>query len=144
MPVVGEVITVKIPVPHAFNYLSEPENLAEFWPNLSDINYVDSLPDDKEGYEWKYKFAGISLHGLAEITGLVPNKLLIIETRGDIYSILTWSFSHTDEGTRVSCIFNYEAPGLNLNEQTKEVLVKRIERQISRLMSNLRDKFSEY
>ena len=142
MPVIGLVTTIDKPVQHVFNYLSEAANFAEFWPNLSGVDSIDSSSDEEHEYRWEYKFMGKVYKGTADVTGIVQNKLLVIETQGDIYSNLTWSFGRFENGTKVTFVLNYEVLDLNLDKHSIEVFAKRIEHQIDRLMSYLQKRMN--
>ena len=92
MSTIGEAVTINAPVEKIFNYLSKPKNLPEFWPSLVKITDVQSLPNGGYKARYVYKMVGIIFKGTGEYTEIVPNKSLVIVTKGGINSVLKWTF----------------------------------------------------
>ena len=138
MITIGEAVTISAPVKKIFNYISTPNNLPEFWPSLVEVTDVQSLP--KGGYKarYVYKMAGIHFKGTGEYTEIVPNKSLVIVTKGGIKSILTWAFRAQANRTRVSLTVNYDIPVPLLGKLAEVVVKKMNEQELTLMLANLR------
>ena len=142
MITITEAVTINAPVEKIFNYVSIPNNLPEFWPSLVEITDVQSLP--KGGYkaQYVYKMVGISFKGTGEYTEIVPNKSLVIVTKGGISSVLTWTFRSQANRTRMVLTVNYEVP-IPLLGKVAEAIVKEINgNELTVILANLRAMFA--
>ncbi|MFC1860362.1 SRPBCC family protein [Chloroflexota bacterium] len=141
MVTIGEAVTINAPVEKIFSYISTPNNLPEFWPSLVEVTDVQSLP--KGGYKarYVYKMAGIHFIGTGEYTEIVPNKSLVIMTKGGISSVLTWTFRSQANRTRIGLTVNYEIPILLLSKLAGVVVKKMNEQELTFMLANLRARF---
>ena len=141
MAIIGEAVTINAPVEEIFNYISTPNNLPEFWPSLVEVTDVQSLP--KGGYKarYVYKMAGIRFKGTGEYTEIVPNKSLVIVTKGGISSVLTWTFRSQANRTRVALTVNYKIPVPLLSKLAEAVVEKMNEQELAVMLANLRARF---
>ena len=141
MAIIGEAVTVNAPVEKIFNYISKPNNLPEFWPSLVEVTDVQSLPTG--GYEarYVYKMAGIRFKGTGEYTEIVPNKSIVIVTKGDINSVLTWTFRSKANITRVTLTIDYKIPIPLLGKLAEPLIEKMNERELTLMLANLRARF---
>ncbi len=142
MITIAEAVIINAPVEKIFNYVSTPNNLPEFWPSLMEITDVQSLP--KGGYKarYVYKMVGISFKGTGEYTEIVPNKSLVIVTKGGISSVLTWTFRSQANRTRVTLTVNYEIPVSLLSKLAEAVVKKMNENELIIMLENIRVRFS--
>ena len=142
MITIGNAVTINAPVDKIFNYISIPNNLPEFWPSLMEITDVQSLP--KGGYKarYVYKMVGISFQGTGEYTEIVPNKSLVIVTKGGISSVLTWAFRSQANRTRVTLTINYEIPVSLLSKLAEAVVKKMNENELTLMLENIRTRFT--
>jgi len=138
MAIIGEAITIPIPVEKVFDYLSIPDNLPEFWPSLVEITNVESLPEGKYKANFIYKMAGIQFKGTGEYTEVVPNKSIVIVTKGGLVSVLTWAFRSQPNRTRVILTIDYKIPVPLLGKLAEAIIVKMNEQEIALMLSNLR------
>ena len=142
MAIIGEAVTINAPVKKIFDYISTPNNLPEFWPSLVEITDVQSLP--KGGYKarYVYKMTGVSFKGTGEYTEIVPNKSLVIVTKGGINSVLTWTFRYKDNRTKVTLTADYNIPIPLLGKLAEAVVEKMNEQELTLMLSNLRARFT--
>jgi uncharacterized protein YndB with AHSA1/START domain len=141
MAIIGEAVTVNAPVEKIFNYISKPNNLPEFWPSLVEVTDVQSLPTG--GYEarYVYKMAGIRFKGTGEYTEIVPNKSIVIVTKGGINSVLTWTFRSKANITRVTLTIDYKIPIPLLGKLAEPLIEKMNEQELTLMLANLRARF---
>ncbi|MFC1953377.1 SRPBCC family protein [Chloroflexota bacterium] len=138
MAIIGEAITIPIPAEKIFDYIGTPTNLPEFWPSLIEVKNVQSLPGGRYKAQYAYKMAGIQFRGIGEYTEVVPNKSLVIVTKGGISSVMTWTFRTRVNITRVNLTIDYKVPIPLLGKLAEAVVVKMNEQEIVLMLSNLR------
>ncbi|MFC2070488.1 SRPBCC family protein [Chloroflexota bacterium] len=141
MPIISEAITVLTPVEKVFNYLSDPHNLLEFWPSLVKLTNIKSLPDGGYSARYEYKMIGRIFKGTGEYSEIVPNKSFVINTKGGISSILTWTFRSQDSRARVMLTVEYKIPILLISNIAEAIVSKMNEQELALVMSNLRARF---
>ena len=133
--------TIEVPLEIVFGYSSVPNNLPEFWPSLIEIKDVQPLPNGGYRARWVYKMAGMRFEGRGEYTQIVPNKWFVIETKGGISSIITWTFRSEGNRTRVFLTIEYKVPIPLLGKLAEAIIVKMNEQEGDLIMANLRTRF---
>ncbi len=141
MPIIGEAITVLSPVEKVFKYLSDPNNLPEFWSSLVKVTNVQTLPDGGYKAHYTYKMVGRVFKGTGEYSEIAPNKSFVIKTKGGIRSTMTWAFRTRDNRTRVTLTVDYKIPIPLLGKIAEAIIVKMNEQELHLMMSNLRARF---
>jgi len=141
MAKVEKAATVNVPIERIFRYINEPSNWLEFWPSLMEITDVQSLPNGGYSGSWVYKMAGMRFKGAGEYTSVVPNKWLVIETKGGVRSTITWSFRSQGNKTRVSLTIEYKVPIPLLGKLAEAIVVKMNEQEADLIMYNLQVRF---
>ena len=141
MAIIGEAITIQAPVEKIFDYISKPDNLPEFWPSLVEITDVQSLPEGRYKARYVYKMAGMQFKGTGEYTEVVQNKSLVIVTKGDIGSVMTWVFRSQSNRTKVTLTINYKIPIPLVGRLAEIVIEKMNEQELTLMLSNLRASF---
>lgn len=125
-----------------FSYISIPNNLPEFWPSLVKVTNVQSLPNGGYKARYVYKMAGISFKGTGEYTKIVPNKSLVIVTKGGIRSVLKWTFRSQANRTRVALTIDYKIP-IPLLGKLAEVVVEKVNgHELTLMLAILRVRFA--
>jgi uncharacterized protein YndB with AHSA1/START domain len=138
---VEKEVIVNAPVEKVFSYISEPNNLLEFWPSLVEIKDVQSLPNGGYSARWVYKMAGMRFDGTGEYTQVIPNHWIIIETKGGVSSTITWTFRSVQDGTRVNLTVEYRVPIPLLGKLAEAIIVMMNEQEGDLMMANLRARF---
>ena len=60
-------ILVKAPVDRVFDFLVDPNNLPEVWPNIIEVkNVKKSKSNDGFNFNWAYKMSGMRFEGKSE------------------------------------------------------------------------------
>jgi len=138
MAIIGEAITIPVPIEKVFNYLAMPDNLPEFWPSLIKLTEIQPLPEGRYKARFIYKMAGLQFKGTGEYTAVVPNKSIVIVTKGGITSVMTWTFRSRADRTRVALSIDYKIPIPLLGKLAEAAIVKMNEQEIALMLSNLR------
>jgi len=141
MTIIGEAVTINAPVEKIFNYISKPNNLPEFWPSLVEVTDVQSLPNGGYKVRYVYKMAGMRFEGTGEYTEIVPNKYIVIVTKGSINSVLAWTFPSQANRTKVTLTVNYKIPTPLLSKLVGAVAEKMNEQELTFMLANLRARF---
>lgn len=141
MAKVEKEVTINAPLEKIFSYVSEPSNLPEFWPSLMEIKDVQSLPNGGYSAQWVYKMAGMRFEGTGEYTKVAPNQYFVIETKGGIGSIITWTFRSRKNRTRVTLTIEYKVPIPLLGKLAEAIIVKMNEQEGDLVMANLQARF---
>ena len=135
-------ITVSAPLENVFSYISDPGNWPEFWPSLIEIKEIESLPNGGYRASYEYKMAGMRFEGIGEHSRFAPNSWLVIETRGGIRSIITWTFrSRQPDETRLTLTVEYSIPIPLLGKLAEAVVLKMNEQEADLVLANLKTRF---
>lgn len=138
---VEKEVIVNAPIEKVFSYISEPDNLVEFWPSLIEIKDIQSLPNGGYSGRWVYKMAGMRFEGTGEYTQIIPNQWFIVETTGGVRSTMTWTFRSVPDGTRVNFTIEYRVPIPLLGKLAEAIIVMMNEQEGDLMMANLRARF---
>jgi uncharacterized protein YndB with AHSA1/START domain len=135
---IDKEVIVNAPVDIVFNYVANPHNWPEFWPSLIKITDVASLPNGGYSARYQFKMAGRIFNGSGEYIKFIPNLWIVIKTKGDIHSEITWTFRSSAHKTKVWLVLEYKIPiillGLlaepvinQMNNQNADVILKNLE-----------------
>ena len=143
MPLLTKEIFVDAPLVEIYNFVSQPGNLPQIWPNLLWISKDKILSNGGYSFRWKYMMSGITLTGRGECIDLVPNLWLISKTHGGLESTHTWTFRANDQGTRVTLTIDYQLPSQFLNRVAEITMLDSNENEVDLILDNLRKKFEK-
>jgi uncharacterized membrane protein len=141
MAKVDKEVLIKAPLGKIFGYIMEPANLLEFWPSLMEIRDIQSLPNGGYSARWVYKMLGMRFEGTAEYTQVVPNRLLVIETKGGITSAIAWTVRSWEDKTRVTLTIEYKVPVPLLGKLAEIIVLKMNDHEADLMMVNLQARF---
>jgi uncharacterized membrane protein len=134
----SESIFISAPVEKVFEYHSNPANNPEYWPSFQEVRDIEDLPSGGKKFSWTYKMAGISLEGTTETVEVIPNKRLVIRSKGGIESTLAYDYTPEGEGTRFSVTIDYKVPIPVLGKLAETIIVKMNEREGRAVLENLK------
>ncbi len=131
-------IRINASVDRVFEFMSNPENLVEVWPNMIEVSNVQTKPDGGRSYDWVYKMAGMKFHGHAESIAVEKNKRSVVKNDKGIPSTFEWTFSGDNGGMLLSVSVEYAIP-VPLGQKLAERLVARMnERDAETLLENVK------
>ena len=142
MAKVDKEVWIKAPLDKLYDYISYPGNMPEFWPSLTDIFDIHSLPNGGYAVKWVYKMLGIHFKGKAEYTRMVPNEFFVIETKGGIESNIVWTFRSREDKTRVTFTVIYKIPVPLLSKLAEAIITKMNDHEGELIMANLHTRFT--
>ena len=134
---IEKTTVVKAPAEHVFEFLADPKNLLQIWPNMMEVTELKSLP--KGGYTFKfgYKMAGSHFSGHSECIEYKPTTLLVYKNTG-IDSTITWKLQPEKGETRVFFASEYTIPGALIGKLVEPMINKLNEHDADALMANLK------
>jgi uncharacterized membrane protein len=141
MAKVDKEVLIKAPLEKIFGHIMEPVNLLEFWPSLMEIRDIQSLPNGGYSARWMYKMLGVRFSGTAEYTQVVPNRFLVIETKGGITSTIAWTVRSWKDKTRVTLSIEYRVPVPLLGKLAEAIVLKMNDHEADLMMVNLQARF---
>jgi len=124
-----------------YDYVSQPINSLEFWPDLIEIKHLKLLPDGGYSYRWKYKILNIIFRGTGECISLVPRGWIITRNTGGIDCTITYTFRSLDYKTKVTLTVEYQVHVPVLGRLSEESIVKMNNQKVETVLNNLRKKF---
>ncbi|OGN89014.1 MAG: hypothetical protein A2Z74_05905 [Chloroflexi bacterium RBG_13_46_9] len=125
-----------------FVYLSKPGNLPDIWPSLILIKNERLLPNGGYSFQWEYKMFGMHFKGTGEYTHIVPNQWFTVTIKGNLESVITWTFRPNDGQTRVTFTIEYQTPLPILNRIGKMIIENMNEREADLILANLQAIFT--
>jgi uncharacterized protein YndB with AHSA1/START domain len=138
---INREVMIDAPLERIFDYVSKPGNLPEIWPNLVLINNEKLLPNGGYSFQWEYQMFGVHLKGTGEYTDIVPNQWFTVTIRGNLESVITWTFRPIEHQTRVTLTIEYQLPLPMLNRLGRMIIKNINEREADLILSNLRARF---
>ena len=139
---INREVIIDAPLERIFAYVSKPGNLPEIWPSLILIKNERLLPNGGYSFQWEYKMFGVYLKGTGECTDIVPNQWFTIKIKGNLESIITWTFRPKESQTRVTFTIGYQLPLPVLNRIGKMIIENINEREADLILANLQAIFT--
>lgn len=124
-----------------FAYLDDPEHLPEVWPSLQDVRNLERLPNGGTKYEWTYKMIGMSFNDETEQIEHIKNQILTEENRGNLNSVMTWTFDREGEGTKLTRETEYDIPIPLFGKLAEKVIIRLNENEAETVMANIKAMF---
>lgn len=139
MATIHKSITINGPVDKVFAYVDDPMTSPEWLPSMTEVSDVSGSGVGQH-YRWKYKMAGIPLHGETTVTEYALNKRQVVESKGGIASTWTFAFEPHEGGTKMDLEIEYTIPVPVLGKLAERLVLKRNEREMDLAMDNIKDK----
>jgi uncharacterized protein YndB with AHSA1/START domain len=133
-------IVIDAPVEKVFDYVEEPENVAEYWPSVIELKDVEPLPNGGARMTVVYKMAGVRFDIESECTEFVPNQRTVYESAGDVSSRLTWTYEPHDGGTKATIENEYSVHLPVLRKLAESFLIKINENEADVILANVKAK----
>jgi uncharacterized membrane protein len=138
MKQVEKSIQVHATAARIFDYLTQPTNLLEIWPSMTEVTNVTRSADGNHSFDWVYKMAGIHFNGHSDSVRVVSGQSIETHTTKGIKNTFRWKFESHDDATAVTLQVEYELPIPLLGKLAESFLVKANEREAETLLHNLK------
>jgi uncharacterized membrane protein len=134
-------IRVDAPVERVFDFLGDPNNLPEIWPNIIEVkNVKKSKNSDGFDFKWAYKMSGLPFEGRCETIEYTPYERLVVKSNKGLDSTITWRFQPTGRETHVTLSFEYQIPSSLLKRMNDDFVVQETEHEVDALLQNLKSR----
>ena len=130
---------IDAPVERVFSLMEDPEIFLDLIPGMMEIKDITGSGVGQH-YRWAYKMVGIRFEGESTVTDSIPNKKRVVESKGGIPHTWNWIFETHEHGTMLNLVLEYEIPVPVLGKLAEHLVLKRNEREIDTLMTNLKEK----
>lgn len=132
-------IEIKAPVGKVFSYIDDPNNGPEVMTNLIDVRDVKGSGKGSH-YKWTWNMAGMKFKGENTKIEDVPNKRIVINSKGDIESTWTYNFEPRGDATVLDLDIEYKIPVPVLGRLAENLLLRRNERETETNLMNLKER----
>jgi len=141
MKTITRDIQVNIPANKAFDFLTDPNNLPNVWPNVIEVkNVKKSKSNDGFTFNWAYKMSGIQFEGKCETVEYIPHERLVIQSGNGLNSSITWKFQPTGRDTHLTLRFEYDIPTSLLKRTKEEVVLRENEHEVDAMLQNVKSR----
>ncbi len=132
-------IEIKAPVSKVYSFIEDPNNGPEVMTNLIEVKDVKGSGVGSH-YKWTWSMAGMKFKGENTYIEDVPNKRIVINSKGGIESTWTYNFESRGDVTILDLDIDYKIPVPVLGKLAEKLLLKRNEREGDTNLMNLKDR----
>jgi uncharacterized membrane protein len=136
-------IEIKAPVKDVYTYIDDPEKDLEWMTNMIEVKNVTGSGVGRH-FDWTYKLIGIPFKGETTCTEDVPEKRIVVETKGGIESTWTFKLEPRKDITVLDLDIDYKIPVPVLGKLAEKVLLKRNERETEMSLTNIKEKLEAH
>ena len=141
MKMITREIQVNTPVGRVFDFLSDPNNLPEIWPNIIEVKNVKKTKvNDSNTFNWVYKMSGMHLEGKCETIEYKPNERLAVQSTKGLDATVFWKFQPVATATLLTLRFEYEIPSSLLKRIKDDIVVRENEHEVDALLKNIKSR----
>jgi uncharacterized membrane protein len=134
-------IRVATPVDRVFNFLVDPNNLPEIWPNIIEVKNVKKSKDNAGfNFNWSYKMSGLPFEGKCETIEYNPYERFVVKSNQGLDSTITWRFQPSGQETHVTLKFEYQIPSSLLKRIQEDVVIQENEHEVQALLQNIKSR----
>jgi len=139
MQTITRDILVNASVDRVFDFLVDPNNLPEVWPNMIEIkNVKKSKSNDGFNFSWAYKMSGMRFEGKSETVEYIPYELLVIKSNKGLESTITWRFQPGAHETHLMLKIEFEIPTSLKNRMKEEIVIQENEHEVDAMIQNVK------
>lgn len=139
MPRIRNSIKINAPVEKVFEYISNPENMQEWWSNVTGIRDVTGHGDGQK-WTWDYKMMGLHFTGTAKVVRSRLNYERRVESKGGMDASWYWEFKSVDGGTQLRWVIDYTIPIPVLGKVGELFILRRNKRVARFAMANIKER----
>jgi uncharacterized protein YndB with AHSA1/START domain len=139
MPKINNSININASVEKVFAYVTDPMTSTEWFVGMTEVTDVTGSGADRQS-RWTYTMIGIPFHGESKFTEYVPNQRAVTKQEGGITSIITYTVSPHEGGTKLGMDIDYTIPVPVLGKLAEKVVFKRNQREAQLSMENIKER----
>src|SRR5215216_71698 len=103
---IRKTVEIHAPVSQVFEYLCEPGNLAEIWPNVAEVSNVQRSGGSCT-FDWTYKLARMTFSGQCTQKVVSPKEYVETQNEAGIPSSFRWTFETKAGWCELTCEVDY-------------------------------------
>ena len=130
-------IEIKAPIKEVYAYIDDPVKDTEWMTSMMEVKDVSGAGVGKQ-FKWTYKMAGIKLNKESTFKEDIPEKQIVVETKGCIESTWAFNFEPRKDVTVLNLDIDYKIPVPVLGNLAEKVLLKRNEREAEMSLMNIK------
>jgi len=138
MAKIARTIFINAPVEKVFDYMTDPDHIPEYWPNMIEVKDVRPSSAGGKDWDWVYKMAGIHFHGASECIEYVPNQRMVTKSTKGINNRAVGTYESQEGGTKLTFEIDYTIPVPLLGKLAELLIVKMNEREFDTMLENLK------
>ncbi len=139
MKMITRDIQVNTPVTKVFDFLADPNNLPEIWPNVIEVkNVKQTKANNNYTFNWIYKMSGMPFEGKCETLEVVPGERFVFQSANVLNATVHWRFQPTGQTTHLTLRFEYEIPSSLLKRIKDEIVTRENEHEVDALIQNVK------
>jgi uncharacterized membrane protein len=141
MKMITRDIQVNTPVNRVFDFLADPNNLPEIWPNIIEVkNVKKTKASGSYTFNWAYKMSGMHFEGKCETLEHIPYERLVFQSTRGLDAAMYWRFQPTGQTTQLTLRFEYEIPSSLLERIKDEIVVRENEHEVEAMLQNVKSR----
>jgi uncharacterized membrane protein len=132
-------IEIKAPVNKVYACIEDPKTFPEWVTNMIEVKDLTGSGVGTH-YNWTWKMVGMGFNGEATFTEDVPNKRIVLKSKGGITSTWTYTFEPHGDVTTLDVDVDYTVPVPVLGKLAEKLIFKRNDRDLEMALMNLKDR----
>jgi uncharacterized membrane protein len=143
MPNVHRSIEIKAPIKEVYDYIDNPEKDPEWMTSMVEVHNVKGSGVGRH-FDWTYKMVGMPLKGESVFTEDVPEKHIVVKTKGSVESTWTFNLESREDYTMLDLDIDYRIPVPVVGKLAEKVLLKRNERETEMSLTNIKERLETH
>lgn len=136
---VHKSIEIKAPVKEVFSYIQDPTTTPEWLVGMIEVHNVTGSGVGRH-FHWTYKMAGVPLKGENTVKEEIPDKRIVVESKGGAESTWTFNLEGRKDVTVLDLDIEYKIPVPVVGKLAEKMLLKRNERETEMDLLNIKEK----
>jgi carbon monoxide dehydrogenase subunit G len=134
-------VHVAAPPTVVFDFLDDPHNHVAITPSLAGVEAIEPLDNGGKRARFTYRIIGLSVGGTLVERLHDPPERMVFDLQGQLTGEIDLQFASDGEGTEVTYAAEYDLPWGPLGRALAPLVRWYNEREVRRLLENLRDEF---
>jgi uncharacterized membrane protein len=139
MPRIHKHIEIKAPVREVFSYIENPKNDPDWMPSMIEVMDIHGSGAGTN-FKWSWKMAGFRFEGESTFVEDIPDKELVVKSKGGIEATWTFKVEPRKDATSLDVDIDYSVPIPVLGKLAEKLLMKRNEREADLGLLNLKER----
>jgi len=140
---IAREITVDARMDKVFDFLANPNNLPEVWPNVLDVKNISPSKDKKANgafdFDWTYSMSEQQLTAKAQTVEFEQYDRVAFKSSKGLESTIAWKLApQGGKGTRLTLEMTYEIPTEVANKADEQRITEVNERHVDAMLENLK------